>query len=74
MADGLTIEDSVQLAIKTIRQTPHSRLKLTPFQMHLGKKPRTALTNLIDKPECLLSNFKRTLFNYISALNRQNFK
>ena len=67
MADGLTFEDSVQLSIRTIRQTPHSKLKMTPFQMHLGRKPRTALINLIDKPECLLSNWKRTLTNYISA-------
>ena len=35
--------------------------------MHLGRKPRSALTNLIDKPERLLSNRKRTLTNYISA-------
>ena len=67
MADGLTFEESVQLAIKTNRQTPYSRLKMTPFQMHLGRKPRTALTNLIDKPECLLSNWRRTLTNYILA-------
>ena len=40
---------------------------MTPFQMHLGRKPRTALVNLIVKPECLLSNWKRTLTNYISA-------
>ena len=67
MADRLTFEDSVQLAIKTIRQTPHIRLKMTPFQMHLGRRPRTALTNLIGKPDCLLSNWKTTLTNYISA-------
>ena len=67
MADGLRFEDSVQLAIKTKRQTPHSRLNMTLFQMHSGRKPRTALTNLIGKPECLLSNWKRTLTNYISA-------
>ena len=35
--------------------------------MHLGRKPRTALRNLIGKPECLLSNWRRTLTNYISA-------
>ena len=40
---------------------------MTPFQMNLGRKPRTALTNLIGKPECLLSNWKRTLTNYKSA-------
>ena len=67
MADGLIFEESVQLAIKTIGQTPHSRLKMTPFQMHLGRKPHTALTNLVDKPECLLSNCRRTLTNYIPA-------
>ena len=67
MADRLTFEDSVQLAIKTIRQTTHSRLNLPPFQMHLARRPRTALTNLIGKPEYLLSNWKGTLTNYISA-------
>ena len=35
--------------------------------MHLGRRLRTALSNLIDKPECLLSNWKKTLTNYISA-------
>ena len=67
MADGLKSEDSIQLAIKTIRQTPHSRLNMTPFQMHLGRKPRTALINIFGKPECLLSNWKKTLTNYILA-------
>ena len=67
MADGLKFEDSVQLASKTIRQTPHSKLNMTPFQMHLGRSPRTALTNFIGKPENLLSNCKKTLTNYISS-------
>ena len=67
MADGLKFEDSIQLAIKTIRQTAHSRSNMTPFQMHLGRKPRTALTNIIGKTECLLSNWKKTLTNYILA-------
>ena len=67
MADGLKFEKSVNLAIKTIRQTPHSKLNMTPFQIHFGRKPRTAITNLIGQPECLLSNWKTTLTNYISA-------
>ena len=68
MVDGLIFEDSgVQLAIKTIRQTPHKRLMMTPCQMHLGRIPRTALTNLIGKPEGLLSNWRKTLTNYFSA-------
>ena len=65
--NGLIFEDSVELAIKAIRQTPHSRLNMTPFPMHLGRKPRTAHTNLIRNSECLLFIWKRTLTNYISA-------
>ena len=67
MADGLTFEEGVKLAIKTIRKTPHSKLNMTPFQMHYGRKPRTAITNLIGRSECLLSNWKKTLTNYVSA-------
>ena len=40
---------------------------MTPFQMHFGQKPPTAITNLIGQPECLLSNWKKTLTNYTSA-------
>ena len=67
MSDELTFEEGVPLAIKTLRQTPHTKLNMTPFQMHFGRKPRTAITNLIGQPQCLLSNWKRTLTNYISA-------
>ena len=67
MTDGLTFEEGVQLAIKTLRQTPHTRLNMTPFQIHYGRKPRTAITNLIGQPQCLLSDWKKTLTNYISA-------
>ena len=67
MADGLIFEESVNLAIKTIRQIPNSNRNMTPFQMHFGQKLGTAITNLIGQPECLLSNWKKTLTNYISA-------
>ena len=67
MADGLIFEESGNLAIKTITQTPHSKLNMTSFQMHFRRKPRTAITILIGQPECLLSNWKKTLTNYISA-------
>ena len=67
MEDGLTFEESVQLAVKTIRQTPHSKSNMTPFQLQFGRKPRTAITNLIGQPPCLLSNWKKTVTKYISA-------
>ena len=64
MADGLIFEQSVNLAFKTIRQTPHSKLNMTPFQMHFARKTRTAITNLFGQPEGLSSNWKKTLTNY----------
>ena len=67
LEDNLTFEESVNKAIKTIRQTQHSTLKMTPFQLHYGRKPRTPITNLIDQPNCLLANWKKTLTNYILA-------
>ena len=45
MADGLILEDSVHVAIKTIKQTPHRRLNMLPFQMYSGRKPRTELAD-----------------------------
>ena len=67
LEDGLTFEESVARAIKTIRQTPHNTLKMTPFQLHHGRKPRTPITNLIGQPTCLLADWKETLTNYILA-------
>ena len=67
LEDGLTFEESVQLAVKTIRQTPHSKLNMTPFQLHFRQKPRTAITNMIGQTSCLLSNWKKTVTKYISA-------
>ena len=64
LEDGLTFEESVQLANKTLRQTPNSKLMMTPFQMHFGRKPRTAITNMIGQPQCLLSNWKKTVTTY----------
>ena len=67
LEDEITFEESVQLATRTIRQTPHNLLKMTSFQMHLGRKSRTAITNLIGQPSCLLFNWKKTLTEYILA-------
>ena len=67
MADVLILEESVHLAIKTIRQTAHSKLDMTPFQMVLGRKRLTEIINLTVHQEYLLSNWKKTLPNFISA-------
>ena len=67
LQNGLTFEESVSMAIKTIRKTPHNTLKTTPFQLHYGRKPHTSITNLNGQPACLLSDWKKTLTNYILA-------
>ena len=38
---------------------------MTPFQMHLGRKLRTAFSNLIGQPSCLEPNWKKTLTKYV---------
>ena len=35
--------------------------------MHFGRKPRTAITNMIGQPSCLLSIWNKTVTKYISA-------
>ena len=67
LQDGLNFTDSVKLAVKTMRLTPNSRLKITPFELHMGRKPRTPITNIVNGEKCLLSNWKRLMTEYISA-------
>ena len=40
---------------------------MTPFQMHFGRKLRMTVTNLIDQPFRLLSNWKKTVTEYVLA-------
>ena len=67
LKDGITFGGTVQVTLKTIRQKPHNKLKMTPFQKHFGRKPRTPITNLIGQPACLLSDWKKTITNYVLA-------
>ena len=70
MADGLIFEGSVNLAIKTIRQTHHSKLNMTPFQMQFGRKPRTAITNLKNNLNVSYLIGKDTDQLHFSTVNR----
>ena len=40
---------------------------MTLFQVQFGRKPRTAITNMIGQPQCLLSCWKKTVTRYILA-------
>ena len=39
-----------------MRFTIHTGLKLTPFELHHGRKPRTELTNLVKDGKSFLSD------------------
>ena len=65
--DGLPFNQSVIEAIKAIRMSTTQTTKQTPFQLHYGRKPRNAITNMTNTGTCLLSDWKKTLNKYVSA-------
>ena len=47
LEDNLCLTECINRALKVMRFTIHIGLKLTPFELHHGRKPRTELTNLV---------------------------
>ena len=43
LEDGMGITESVNKALRVMRFTIHTGLKITPFELHHGRKPRTEL-------------------------------
>ena len=57
MEDYLCLFEYVNRALKVMRFTKHTGLKLTPFELHHGRKPRTELTNLVKDGKSFLSDW-----------------
>ena len=60
MEDALCLTESVNRALRVIRFTIHTiltGLKVTPFELHHGRKPRTELTNFVKDGNTYLSNW-----------------
>ena len=71
LQDGLKFTDSVKLTVKTMRLTPNSRLKITLFELHMGRKPRTSITNIVNGENCLLSKWEKINYGlYFSSSER----
>ena len=68
MEDGISLTESVNRALHVMRFTIHTGLKLTPFELHHGRKPRTELTNIVKDRKSYLSNWSELT---VSAPNRQ---
>ena len=57
LEDNLCLTECVNRALKVMRFTIHTGLKLTPFELHHGRKPRTELTNLVKNGKSFLSDW-----------------
>ena len=56
MEDVLCLTESVNRALRVMRFTLHTGLKITPFELHHGRKPRTELMNIVKDGKTYLSN------------------
>ena len=57
LEDNLCLTECVNRALKVMRFTIHTGLKLTQFELHHGRKPRPELTNLIKDGKSFLSDW-----------------
>ena len=57
LEDNLCLTECENRALKVMRFTIHTGLKLTPFELHHGRKPRTELTNLVKDGKSFLSDW-----------------
>ena len=53
----LCLTECVNRALKVMRFTIHTGLKLTQFELHHGRKPRTEITNLVKDGKSFLSDW-----------------
>ena len=57
LEDNLCLTECVNRALKVMRFTIHTGSKLTPFELHHGRKRRTELTNLVKDGKSFLSDW-----------------
>ena len=56
LEDDFCLTECVNRALKVMRFTIQTGLKLTPFELHHSRKPRTELTNLVEDSTSFLSD------------------
>ena len=59
MEDNISLTESVNRALHVKRFTLHTGLKLTPFELHHGRKSRTELTNIVKDGKSHLSDWSK---------------
>ena len=63
LEDGIGVTGSVIRALWVVRFTIHTGLKIPPFELHHGRKPRTELTNIVEDGKTYLSNWSEMPFS-----------
>ena len=54
LGDSISLTEGVIQALRVVQFTIHTGLKLTPFELHHGRNPRTELPNIVkDGKSCL---------------------
>ena len=67
MEDGICLTESVNRPLRVMRFTIQTGLKITPYELHHGRKPKTELTNIVKYSKTFLSNWSEKI---VSAPNR----
>ena len=49
LSKGIGLKEALTRAIGNLRLTTRSKIKLTPFELHFGRRPNTELRNLVAK-------------------------
>ena len=57
MEDGIGITESINRALRVMRFAIHTGLKITPFEIHYGRKPRIELSNIVKDGKTYLYNW-----------------
>ena len=60
---GLSLQESLNQPQWAMQFTVKTTCRVTPFEMHHGRKPRNRLTNLAETSRTLLSNWEKTWFS-----------
>ena len=72
LEDGIGITESVNRALWVKRFTIHTGLKITPFELHHGRKPRTELTNIVKDGKHTYLIGQKCLFKHQPDLKHQS--
>ena len=73
LEDGLNHTESVNRALRVMHFAIHTGLKVTPFEIHHWRKPRTELTNIVINGTTVLSNWSKCLNDYFSTEQNEHF-